>query len=164
MDKIKLSSLLKLLSAFLCAVMFVTADVFAPIKMQSGSGFLFGNFLDRINGSVLVRDETLLERLQVKNVVQCVMRCLNHRSCLSLNYGVDPETGAKQCDLLNWGATGFDKFLVPKKNYFHMRQQVWLTWWTILIYLKCKIFSYKSSLGRRPCIKRVCSLMYNINK
>ncbi|KAK3743731.1 hypothetical protein QZH41_020463, partial [Actinostola sp. cb2023] len=118
---------------------------------MAGSEFLYGNFLDRINGYVLVKKGTLLERVEVKNVLQCVMRCLRNHSCLSLNYGVQ-QIGVKQCEVLNWGATGYDKFLVAKDNFFHMRQQ------TICASNPCgPIYECVPQLGNNLNFSCVCS-------
>lgn len=96
-------------------------EVYSPMKM-SGRDFMYGSFLTRVNGSVLVRNGTLLEQITVRNDVECVMKCIRHPSCLSVNYNDN-----KLCELLNWGATGYHRLLVPKKNAVHIRQEVCMT-------------------------------------
>ena len=125
MESIRVRLFLKYLFFILCMAGFVVANVqfTEPFKI-TGSDFMYGSFSNRIDSSVFQKQGTLIEQLPVKGIVDCVMRCIKHHSCLSLNYGVNQTTKKQLCDLLNFGSTGYQKFLVPKANFSHMRQQV----------------------------------------
>jgi hypothetical protein len=109
----------------LLGIVFCVADV--SLRLDKEGAFKYGNFLKRINGSVLLKQDALLSQLEVDNDIECASLCVTNALCLSMNFGVDSAntTDKTHCELLSWGGTDYRNYLIKKTGFFHMRMQVW---------------------------------------
>lgn len=125
MEVTGLIQVLQLFYFFFVLFEITTCTVDVSIRVGKQGLFTYGNFHKRINGSILKKDDSLISAFDVENDIECASSCVMNKLCLSVNFG--PQTnksGKVLCQLLNYGATDYQNYLVKKEKFFFMRMEV----------------------------------------
>jgi hypothetical protein len=77
---------------------FLSVDAEFNIVSRDDLGFKFMNFFQK-PGHVLI--ESSITVSNVSDILSCQLLCLDHRSCLSINVGKEPNETTLQCGLNN---------------------------------------------------------------
>jgi len=82
----------------------------------------FGNFVKNAQGFVLKKADAFLTRASAQSDEECMIYCLNHAQCFSLNVAL-LNTTIYECEL--FGKTDSDvSYLVARSNAYYMKLQV----------------------------------------